>query len=129
MAGAFQGAGAFQVIPAFQAVVAAGAAVASGGWTYWPDHRRKREDDEEEPAPAVVAQAVEVAARKVVARILAPRPVVSVEALERRELDAALDRVDVARTELLEARMRLEVSRVLAHHKRLMAEDDELLLF
>ena len=101
----------------------------TGGFAYWPDHRRRKRDDEDKnPAEEVIEQAVEVAARKVVTKILAPRPVPSMEDLERRELDAALDRVNVARTAVLEAAMRLEVSRVLAHHKRLMQEDDELLL-
>lgn len=103
------------------------APAASGGFPYWPDHRRRRVEDEE-PAPEVIAQAVEVAARKVVARVLAPRPPPDLAALERRELAAALERVDVARTEMIDAKMRLEVSRVLAHHKRLMAEDEEFLL-
>ena len=102
---------------------------ASGGFPYWPDpRRRKRDDEDKNPAEEVIEQAVEVAARKVVAKILAPRPVPSVADLERAELAAALDRVNVARTAAIEAAMRLEVSRVLAHHKRLMAEDDELLL-
>lgn len=103
----------------------------TGGFPYWPDAKLRYRDDDDEDEQRVEAkaeQAVEVAARKVVAKILAPRPVPSVADLERRELDAALDRVNVARTAVLEAAMRLEVSRVLAHHKRLMQEDDELLL-
>ncbi len=103
----------------------------TGGFPYWPDAKLRYRDDDDEDEQRVeekAEQAVEVAARKVVAKILAPRPVPSMEDLERRELDAALDRVNVARTAVLEAAMRLEVSRVLAHHKRLMQEDDELLL-
>lgn len=101
----------------------------TGGF-YWPDYRRRYrdEDEDEQRVEAKAEQAVEVAARKVVAKILAPRPVPSVADLERAELAAALDRVNVARTAAIEAAMRLEVSRVLAHHKRLMQEDDELLL-
>lgn len=102
----------------------------SGGFSYWPDAKRRYrdEDEDEQRVEEKAEQAVEVAARKVVARVLAPRPVPSMQELERRELDAALDRVNVARTAVIEAAMRLEVSRVLAHHKRLMQEDDELLL-
>lgn len=102
----------------------------TGGFPYWPDAKlRYRDDDEDDQrVEAKAEQAVEVAARKVVAKILAPRPVPSVADLERAELAAALDRVNVARTAAIEAAMRLEVSRVLAHHKRLMQEDDELLL-
>ncbi len=103
----------------------------TGGFPYWPDAKLRYRDDDDEDEQRVEAkaeQAVEVAARKVVAKILAPRPVPSVADLERAELAAALDRVNVARTAVLEAAMRLEVSRVLAHHKRLMQEDDELLL-
>lgn len=112
------------------AMVAQAAPQPSGGFTYFPDPRRRYRDDEEDEQriEEKAEHAVEVAARKVVAKILAPRPVPSVEALERAELAAALDRVNVARTAAIEAAMRLEVSRVLAHHKRLMAEDDELLL-
>jgi len=101
----------------------------TGGF-YWPDYRRRYRDDEEDEqrVEEKAEHAVEVAARKVVAKILAPRPVPSVADLERAELAAALDRVNVARTAAIEAAMRLEVSRVLAHHKRLMQEDDELLL-
>ena len=99
------------------------------GFPYWPDpRRRKRDDEDKNPAEEVIEEAVEVAARKVVAKILAPRPVPSVADLERAELAAALDRVNVARTAAIEAAMRLEVSRVLAHHRRLMQDDDELLL-
>ncbi len=103
----------------------------TGGFPYWPDAKLRYRDDDDEDEQRVEAkaeQAVEVAARKVVAKILAPRPVPSVADLERAELAAALDRVNVARTAAIEAAMRLEVSRVLAHHKRLMQEDDELLL-
>lgn len=130
MAAAFQPS-AFQVI-AFQGFLTVTDEVrpAGGVFTYWPDAKRHYRDDEddEQRVEEKAEHAVEVAARKVVAKILAPRPVPSVADLERAELAAALDRVNVARTAAIEAAMRLEVSRVLAHHKRLMQEDDELLM-
>jgi len=118
-------------------VLVPAAAQPSGGFEWWPRSRRRHDEDEPQeevdaiPVPVLAERAIAQAERRVVMRIVTARadlPAVDEQAMRERELAAAFDRYNLALDALHAAELRRRVEAQKAHHRRLVREDEEILL-